>query len=968
MYEELLNELDGLRLRTARFRRVTLHLHSPDSKDWARNGDKERNRKDKFFADGGTSLFLDELRPYFDMVGVTDHMKCGYACKLSEATTGADDCVVLPGMEVNFKPDAALGSIRIHLVVILPESSTQEDFVRILPPSIPSSDDQRTGNEDVEGLDIQEFTKRVHDLNGICIAAHIESDQGIRKRFRQTAVETLKLFSDADETDLEKQNDVSGSLKEYLIQSGIDAVEIHSADKSCHYRWHSTKSGQPFWMPTLLTSDAHCVEDFSRENKVTHIKMTERSIQGLKGALDFPETRIRFPDNLPDAPNPRLLGIQIKGTDDSFFEDTTVAFAENLNCLIGVRGSGKSTLVETLRYAFGYNRTLSEIGKSLEGSIREMQQANLSGCTIRIVYQTTDEDVRVLQTTFDSKEDYSTKVYTSDGDFIDVPDVEKSGDFPLRLYGWSEIETLGREPSKQRDLLDRLIPEIAPAIQRREDVRSQLRTNRAVIQKHLQEVQSAYIANDGVIRRFREYKADFDKQNTPDVKTIFSALDVANEKKALLKQLKTNAESVTAELKDFGALSVRSDLKEMLEAGSPQLRDWWHGEESKRLNISATEQDVQKLLKQVVDGLDSFTVLTTDHTTECNAKILELQKELKEQFSADDSMQRIADLRANADKRLKVVTSLRQEYQKKWKALMDALIARKDISARLEEIQNEIAGIRAKKNDENEETMNGFLPETMKVTIDFRPGRDTHDFKNALYKLFTNKRKQLKGIQRVVATHVTPIEFARMMGTGDFSALIGKTVKTDDGDFAFGDKEAAVCKEQTFPFEDDESADVKILTNTGGRLDMILDAQETPWDDYETILLNGGPINEKSPGQRSSAMLPLIALAERTPLVIDQPEDNLDKRLIGRVLTKVLAELKERRQIIVCTHDPNILVGGDAEQVIVLDAVSDKKGKVSAHGSIDNGDIVETVIELLEGGADAFRSRRKRYKGKAGLE
>jgi predicted ATPase len=114
-------------------------------------------------------------------------------------------------------------------------------------------------------------------------------------------------------------------------------------------------------------------------------------------------------------------------------------------------------------------------------------------------------------------------------------------------------------------------------------------------------------------------------------------------------------------------------------------------------------------------------------------------------------------------------------------------------------------------------------------------------------------------------------------------------------------------------------------------------------------------------------MLPLIALAETTPLVIDQPEDNLDKRLIGTVLMKVLAELKERRQIIVCTHDPNILVGGDAEQVVVLDAESDRRGKVVEHGSIDNDDIVETVIDLLEGGAEAFAARRTRYSGHAGL-
>ena len=61
------------------------------------------------------------------------------------------------------------------------------------------------------------------------------------------------------------------------------------------------------------------------------------------------------------------------------------------------------------------------------------------------------------------------------------------------------------------------------------------------------------------------------------------------------------------------------------------------------------------------------------------------------------------------------------------------------------------------------------------------------------------------------------------------------------------------------------------------------------------ILLNGVPVNDRSPGQRSSAMLPLIALAEKTPLIIDQPEDNLDKRLVGTVLSGVLAELNRKK-------------------------------------------------------------------------
>jgi len=93
----------------------------------------------------------------------------------------------------------------------------------------------------------------------------------------------------------------------------------------------------------------------------------------------------------------------------------------------------------------------------------------------------------------------------------------------------------------------------------------------------------------------------------------------------------------------------------------------------------------------------------------------------------------------------------------------------------------------------------------------------------------------------------------------------------------------------------------------------------------------------------------------------------VDKRLIGNVLVKILAELKEQRQIIVCTHDANVLVGGDSEQVVVLEAESDSRGVVALHGSIDNDDIVRMVIDLLEGGAEAFEARLKRYRERVGL-
>jgi DNA repair ATPase RecN len=77
----------------------------------------------------------------------------------------------------------------------------------------------------------------------------------------------------------------------------------------------------------------------------------------------------------------------------------------------------------------------------------------------------------------------------------------------------------------------------------------------------------------------------------------------------------------------------------------------------------------------------------------------------------------------------------------------------------------------------------------------------------------------------------------------------------------------------------------------------------------------------------------------------------------------ILAELKERRQIIVTTHNPNIVVGGDAEQVLVLDAPHARQARVEETGSIDDDTIIEHVIRIMEGGKEAFEERERRYEG-----
>ena len=123
-------------------------------------------------------------------------------------------------------------------------------------------------------------------------------------------------------------------------------------------------------------------------------------------------------------------------------------------------------------------------------------------------------------------------------------------------------------------------------------------------------------------------------------------------------------------------------------------------------------------------------------------------------------------------------------------------------------------------------------------------------------------------------------------------------------------------------------------------------------------------INEGSPGQKSAAALSFILSSGENPLIIDQPEDDLDNSLIYNLIVKSIRKMKNKRQIIIVTHNPNIPVLGDAEGIIILDRNAEGKvdfRKNKKTGCLDEGIIREGIYEIMEGGEGAFRKREEKY-------
>jgi len=201
-------------------------------------------------------------------------------------------------------------------------------------------------------------------------------------------------------------SEVSEQFKSLVGRLEIDGVEVSKPEHRKHYSWIQDRAGRRRNVPVLLSLDAHSIEELARTEKHCYVKMTAVSFDGLRAALKMPHTRIRFKHDLPTPPSPVLLGLTLSSSKgDGVFPNAVLAFSEKLNCIIGPRGSGKSTLIDALRYLFGYNKTLSELEEDpgLINAIKGRQEQNLRDTIIRVFYRRKDGAIHVLEATYDKK-------------------------------------------------------------------------------------------------------------------------------------------------------------------------------------------------------------------------------------------------------------------------------------------------------------------------------------------------------------------------------------------------------------------------------------------------------------------------------------------------------------------------------------------------------------------------------------
>jgi ABC-type cobalamin/Fe3+-siderophores transport system ATPase subunit len=623
----------------------------------------------------------------------------------------------------------------------------------------------------------------------------------------------------------------------------------------------------------------------------------------------------------------RIRSLEVRG---GFLDGLNILLPPGLTCIIGPRGSGKSTLAEALRYAVTGNERAAK-------PRQELFRSNLARAVVTLTTaQTTDGNAYIVR----REARQPPLVSTVAGVAIQNVDLDRGTFLPLDGYSSLEIEELADEAlsDARRALVDDLEPAAMSelrdvalrALRALESNADQVRRCKRTITDLREEEQSlAHVrerlaglptpAPDDVAAKRLQEAARQTSLNTAETKSAAAARTRIGE---LLREIRAFAQRATFLASPISVAGSRNSA--LTAKADAELAD-----------AASTIEDGVAALEEVLNKAAArLDVITGDlqrahhqQATEFAAvrdENMVATEAARERAQAEAEVQRLQRVEEQIEAGLReeaALLSARRDLRRDYNAARDAISARREaIAQRLESKAGE------------------------KVRITVRKNADKLEYRQVI-------EHALKGIG--VKQHESIIDgVTSNLRPGDLAAVI-ELRNYDELD-------------RTCRFGPERSR--RILDGLRQAVDP-LTLETMPLDDEITIELNVGtkdsPVlrdaSKLSRGQKCTALLPLLLARRDTPIVIDQPEDNLDNHFIFNTVVETIVRMKRRRQMVFITHNANIPVLAEADLIIVLDS-DGRTGHVKKSGSLD--DCKSEIIDLLEGGKAAFDLRRRRYESK----
>lgn len=910
------------------------HNHTPASTDYDAQESATLTARD---------WLLAYMRSGVDCVAVTDHNSGDWIDSLQQelAAMAAEQPRHVDFRELHLFPGVELTSSEgLHVLAVYgPEEGVAKIHGLLTLAQYNNDPNNAHGICNASASAICDY---IHQTSGVVILAHAEEINGI---FQGSADATTGNFTPTRS---------DRSIEQILEKT--DAIEIHNGNSRAAQHFADRLKGRAI----VDGSDAH------RTNRAgtrrVWLKMAQPSIEGLKLALLDPTSSLLRAQDKPAAPLHRITSLRIEQLHLRRLP-LEIAFSPWFNAIIGGRGSGKSTLLEALRLAIAREADIRELGTAQESDVvRAFERFRTLGGTRGNSGMVRQDTVLVatVEKYDPSANTHETYLFTwkpagfhaqrlDAGGWQDTGlSIEQAAkSFPVKVFSQKQIFELAERPSALLTYIDRA-PEVGFQAwkERHEELCRSLRELRGRARVLLRAIEK----KAGLETELREVSR---KALAYQQSNIAGQVNAYRENQKAQKEVNDFVEALLAPIRKLDEVLEQQNPYVRIQLGNialqvPDPSEVCQGAVAVSQELGAKYQAVRQIITEMQQQVEGFRnsrpVLNYLQRTEQEiAKYRDEVARLREQGigtaqDAETALKRKQEL----EESLAQIAAQQEQLAVLQKQLLEAY-------ARLKLHRRKLTRLRRK-------FVNNVLASNsnLRITIDEQADVDqsNDEFRSILRLQDGTFVEDVLSIDEV---------------TGQRAGLLGKLVA--DGLHDPTHKRVTSLKTGILERSREilgQAVHGRLVTAIS-RLSPDDDDTLLEWFPHDLVKVefrrnrneNFQSLERASAGQKTSSILSFLLSHGDEPLLLDQPEDDLDNALVSELVVDQIRNNKSRRQIIVVTHNPNIVVNGDAELVLPMAFTAGQIQQNDA-GGLQERAVRERICNIMEGGRDAFRQRYKR--------
>ena len=809
-----------------------------------------------------------------------------------------DGIVVFPGFEI-------ASTEKVHMVCLFSEDTTTEKLQRVLGKLDLMDPEERVTPSKLGCLDIARI---VQEQDGFWYAAHMTGNSGLL-RLHQDGGGLVHVWKNHD---LVRVGQIPGSIE--ALDEKYGSIVLN---KNLDYRRERA-------ITVINARDVAAPEQLADSRSSTFIKMTHPCFASFLLAFKDPESRVRQADRMQERFYSRIDKLRIEG---GYLDGLTASLSGHLNTVIGGRGAGKSTLLECLRYALDVQHKTKDAKKQGDQIVSE----NLGKAGGRVI-------VDLCSAANNMKHYQVIRRYGEPPRVIDENGNESTLHPGLDLlpraefYGQNEIYELVRSPGELTRVLDRFLPDNAEQQIRLDSAFRKLKENGDRLEK-AQEKKDEIKARIAELPKLQERVRQYREQGLEEKLNMVPLLE---KERQLEPRMRQEIERV------HGAkLHFEEELPDLTFLSDKALEDLPHADlflEGRKI-LETLVEILQQKLDEIGTAVDEAGRALVPHEEKLKRAMAESEMRIEKDFAALPAMAGKAGREVGVAyqrllREIEQIKPVRSEL-----GTVDALVNHLEQERR--NLLGEISNIRSARTAAKQRAvrqLNRRLSGKLRIAVIPDGLRQSlRGFLQGLPKVGQERTKWIEDAQELT---IRGLVSTIRKGKDD---LLSKGWGLTPG---FAETLAGLNTAQLHALEAIDMED---------RISIELNVSHSGDERFRDL-------EHLSIGQQCTAILHLLLLNNPDPLIMDQPEDNLDNAFIAERIVKELRSEKTERQFLFATHNANIPVFGDAEWIGVCTAAGDRADMPSdMQGSIDVRKIRDHGAVILEGGREAFTQRREKY-------